>query len=127
MVFKKSEAFTLVELVIVAIVIAGLALLFGRGIMRRWEGIRKNQTKATISVLKGAVTEYYAEQGKLPDDIDEVHPYTDMKAMPKDGWDHEFEYNKQPDLRFKDLYRRYEIISYGPDGIESDNDIHDGE
>lgn len=124
---QKKEAFTLLELVVVAVIIGALALLFGRGILRRWEKIKVNQTKATLTTIKGAVFEYYGDKGKMPTDLDEVQPYLDSKEVPKDAWGNEFEYNAPP-VRYKEEgYKKYELFSTGSDGEESDDDIHTGE
>ena len=44
---------------------------------------------------------------------------------PKDGWANEIEYDSPP-MRRKEL-GKYELISFGPDGQESDDDIIVGE
>jgi len=121
----KKQAFSMIEILIVVMIIGALAVMVGRGIRRRLEKIKVNQTKTTIASIKGSLLEYYTEKGGYPKSLDEIASYFDKGIIPKDEWGNEFEYNKPP-VRYKNEYKKYEIYSLGPDEEESEDDIHNG-
>jgi general secretion pathway protein G len=141
MLSRKQDAFTLIEIMIVVIVIGVLATMVGPRIMKYWETIKLNQTKATIAGLQAGIQDYYGDVGSFPKRLDYLldspggkmaakwrGPYLKGKDLPLDPWNTEYEYNSPP-IRFKAEYRYkyYEIFSLGPDKEESADDIQAGE
>jgi general secretion pathway protein G len=142
MVIKKQDAFTLMEILIVVVVIGILATLLGPRIAGAWKTIKINQTKTILAQVKAGIGNYYGDVGSFPKQLDDLldppsdskraarwkGPYVKGKNLPEDGWGNAFEYNSPP-VRFgKEFrYQDYEIISLGPDGRESEDDMHDGE
>jgi len=135
---KTQSAFTLIEIMIVVVIIAVLALMAGPRIIKLMGGLKVSSTKATISALKGGIERYHQDMGTIPKTLDDLlenpggrkekfwdGPYIDKREIPVDGWNNEFEYHAPP-TRYKN-YRYYELYSLGDDEVESDNDIEIGE
>lgn len=135
---KKQDGFTLMEVLLAVVIIGVLAALIGPNIMKRIKQMNINATKATMASLQSAIREYKQEVGQFPKTLDDLiekpsgkaekfwdGPYLDKPQIPIDSWKNEYEYNIPP-VRFKD-YKYYEIISFGDDGMESENDLHVGD
>ncbi len=137
---KKKEAFTMMEILIVVVIIGFLFTVLGPRLMKQWEKIKVNQTKVQLGLLKSSIQEYYTDVGTFPKKLDDLVSapsgkleakwkghYTQKPELPEDQWNGEFEYNSPP-VRYKNEgYKFYEMYSLGPDGEESDDDIHVGE
>lgn len=133
---KKQGAFTLMEVMIAVVVMGILATLAGPQILKKLATIKLNQTKSTMSAIEAALSDYRQDMGPLPQRLDELvvrptgkgsdrwdGPYIKgAKEIPLDAWNNEFEYNKGQNIKHKDIYKYYEIISYGPTGEEDESD-----
>ena len=110
------QAFSLVEIMIVVVIIgllAGLVTFATTGIMER---AKRKKAFGDISTLKGAVDQYYLASGKLPDNREGLQVLVPqfIKGLPKDPWGNPYAY-VQPG---KNGTGTYDIISYGADGRE---------
>ena len=141
--FKKQEAFTMMEIMLVITVIAILFMLLRGPLTGAMKRMYIKTTTMTLNNIKQNLTEFRGDVGRFPTSkeglealIDRsvvaekdrkkwVAPYGD-KEIPKDGWNNEFVYNSPPQ-RYKKEYKLYELYSLGPDGEESTDDIDVGE
>lgn len=117
---KNKEAFTLIEILIVSVVIATLAMLFGGRVMKQWEKIKKNQTKTMLTSVKNAMIEYEVDEGKKAKSIDDLLKYFKGEP-PLDAWNNEIILNRPPE-RYTDKGWKYEIYSPGPDDDPDNED-----
>ena len=139
---KKQSAFTLMEVMIAVVVIGILATLAGPRVMKMLDKIKLNTTMGRMAAIETAIQNYREEMGPLPQRLEDIvvkptgkgsekwdGPYIKgAKELPIDAWNNEFEYNKGQNIKHKDVYRYYEIISYGPTGEEDESDyIHMGD
>ena len=101
---KQSKGFTLIELIIVITLIAGvMALVAGKVIQnKRQAEYRIAQTQ--ITTLAAAIDQYLSDVGELPDSLDQLTaapgnaegwlgPYAKAEEL-KDPWKRPFEYRK---------------------------------
>lgn len=140
---QKQSAFTIMEVLIAVVIIGILATLAGPRIMDILRGVKASKTKAGMAALQGGLERYQMDVGKLPKKLDALiempkelrgtprekkwnGPYIKGDDVLYDGWGEEYEYSAPP-TRFKKEFKYYEIISYGPNGEESDDDLKVGE
>ena len=69
---RKRSAFTLIEVMIVVVIIAVLALMAGPRIIKLMGGLKESTTKATISALKGGIERYHQDMGTVPRTLDDL-------------------------------------------------------
>lgn len=125
---KTQNAFTLVELLLVIVIIAGLAAM----IMPRLAG-RSEQAKIAIaktdviSNVPSALDLYELDNGKYPSNLQALlanpgglnswkGPY--IRRKPIDPWGNTYQY-RYPSTHGKD----YDLYSLGPDGVEGNDDV----
>lgn len=142
MISKKQNAFSLMEILIVIVIIGILSAMVGPRIMKAMKKIKETQTRNTLSTLQAAIGEYYGDVRRYPSRLDDLleqpaargpqrgkwrGPYAKEENL-EDAWGSPIEYNHPP-VRFKREgdYQSFELISLGPDLEESDDDIHMGE
>jgi general secretion pathway protein G len=136
---KKSDAFSMIEILVVVFIIGLLATLVGPNIMKLMTGGQRSAAQSTINALKAGLVDYRMDMGTLPDNLQALvkniknNPkwngsYLEGQTeVPKDPWDNDYIYNKPPQV-FKEKYKTYEIISYGADGQDTPQDkwLHSG-
>jgi len=127
----NQDGFTLIEIMVVIAIIGLLALM----IVPRFKGVT-NQAKTTkaqadISELQQQLDRYYLDNGFYPT-TDQglqalVNPPTSgrtpanyssdgyIQRLPKDPWGNPYAYQSDGNT--------YELKSFGPDGVESGDDI----
>ncbi len=133
---KKSEAFTLMEILMVVTIIGGLMAYFYPRITGYLIRQKVRRTSMTMLGIKGALTEYHFDMKKYPSQVEGLDALITQpvprgnwngKYLPSidtDEWGSELEYNSPPrDRSLGD----YEIVSYGPDKMPSEDDIVVGE
>ncbi len=135
---RSQGGFTLIEIMVVLIIIAGLAYIVGTNVIGRLDEARKEQTKIQIKQIESALKLFKIDNGFYPETqqgLDAlVNPpsvgripqryasdgYLEGHKVPLDQWGNEFIY-VGPD---QTQDGSFEIISPGPDGVyPSDEDI----
>ena len=117
---RRSNPFTLIEIMIVVVIIAMLAALVGPNILGSLDKAKVKSTKAQLVNLKSAVQQFYMDMSAYPASLQDLitnpgndkwnGPYLDAKNLPKDGWDGDFEYTVPGADNMP-----FDIISYGAD------------
>ena len=133
---KREAGFTLIELLLVVVIIGILAAIVVPKLTGRTEEAQIGATKATMTNIRTALGLYETDNGKYPaqeqgllaliekpttaPEPKKWRKYLDTSTVPKDAWEHEFEY-KNPGEKNPD---GYDLVSSGPDGqMGNDDDI----
>ncbi len=137
---KRVDAFTLLELMVVVVILGILAAFIVPRISKRPEDARVTKAKIEISNLEQALELYYLDNGEYPSteqglralieipqtgDIPEswkAGGYLAKSKVPRDPWGNEYVY-ASPGNHNED----YDLLSLGKDGVEGgegyDSDI----
>ncbi|MCI0499192.1 MAG: type II secretion system major pseudopilin GspG [Planctomycetales bacterium] len=125
---RKSNGFTLVELMAVLLIIALLAGLAATNFMGQTDKAKQITTKADLKTLHNAVNMFKLDTGRYPSEdvglIELIEQPTDVEgwnmegylgttSLPKDAWKSEFMFMLNPESG-----KPFVIISYGADGKE---------
>jgi general secretion pathway protein G len=129
--YQGQDGFTLIEMMVVILIIGLLALM----IVPRLKGVadraKRTKAQADISELKQALDRYYLDNGSYPT-TDQglqalVTPPTSgrvptnyeeggyIEKLPNDPWGQPYVYQSDGSS--------YVLKSYGPDGVQSQDDI----
>ena len=123
-----SAGFTLIELMVVAVVVAILAAAIIPSLVGRAEVARRSRAQADIAVLETALELFYLDMGHYPTTEQGLRalyfapaeeaekwrePYL-KKPLFEDPWGNEYVY-RSPGTHSS---QPYEIVSYGKDGEE---------
>lgn len=137
MTLKNYKAFTMIEIMLVVIIIGVLAAMVIPNLAGRGEQARQAAAKADIEAnLSSALDLYELDNGKypttqqgLPALVQEPTappaprnwngPYLKKRKIPLDPWGREYVYVAPGEHNKED----YDLSSYGPDGVESSDDI----
>jgi general secretion pathway protein G len=119
---RGREAFTLIEILLVVVIIGMLATIVTVSVPKHLEKARKSKAAADIGGLGVAIQSYYMEMGKYPASMDLLTQGDDPileKTIPKDPWGNDYIY------AFPGSHKpfKYDLKSLGGDGVESDDDI----
>ena len=117
---RRQRGFTILEIVIVFILLAGIMAFVGPKIFEQMGRAKSQEARIRIQQLAGQVEMYKLEVGKLPDDLQAL-----VRQPPgADRWNGP--YVKEPDLKdaWGNDYRytvpgqgkAYDIVSLGADG-----------
>ncbi len=135
--FKTKNAFTLIEIMLVVVIIGILAAMIVPNIAGRGEQARKSTARTDIEAnLPSALDLYEMDNGRFPTTEQGLKaliqkpsttpeatnwsgPYLKKKKMPLDPWGHEYIYSSPGAHNTDD----YDLSSYGQDGIESKDDV----
>jgi general secretion pathway protein G len=130
--FHRREAFTLIELLLVLVILATLAAIVVPRFARRGEEARITATKSQISSFETALDAFEVDNGYYPKGRNGLEdlvtqpkdapnwkgPY--LKNIPFDPWQHAYIY----ECPGKHNETSYDIMSVGPDGrVGGDDDI----
>lgn len=134
---KSQGGFTLIEIVVVLIIIAGLVSVVAPNIMKRLSDSNEKITRAKISNLETALKLFKVDNGFYPETGQGLNalnqfpstgrepkrwkgPYLEKSRAPTDAWTNEFIY-VGPDQTNNGTYI---IISVGEDAVaNTDDDI----
>lgn len=125
---KRKNAFTLVEVMAVLVIIGLLAAVAVQNFMGTTDKARVKTTQANLKVLHEQVQMFKLDTGRYPSeeaglmelieeptDVDDWQPggYIDSTELPPDGWKNDFVYQLDPESG-----KPFVVISYGADGEE---------
>ena len=134
---NNSCGFTLIEIMLVVIIIGILVSMLVPNIAGRSEQARKAAARTDIeSNLSTALDLYHMDSSQYPTTEQGLSalltaptaspvpaqwngPYLKKKKIPKDPWGHDYVY-VSPGTHNPDSY---DLSSWGPDGVESSDDI----
>lgn len=128
---KNQDGFTLIEIMVVILILGLLATIVVQSLRGAADKAKKVKAQADISELKTSLDRYYLDNGSYPT-TDQglqalVTPPTSgripnnytpggyIERLPKDPWGNAYFYQSDGST--------YVLKSYGPDGIESADDI----
>jgi len=120
---KRTQGFTLIELVVVLTILAMLAALVVPRLFKNVDKSKVNATKAQISNFETALDAYRLDVGSYPTTQQGLEalrtkpvgvehwdgPYL-AKELPMDPWGHPYQYKNPSE------HGDYEIVSLGGDG-----------
>lgn len=129
---KKQSGFTLIEIMVVIAIIAGLVAMVAPNVIESADKARVDTAKADISILSQAMDMYKLDNFKYPTTDEGIEALTTkpssaknwkqggyLKKSPQDPWGNEYQYIAESGS--------FEIWSYGADGQEGgegyDSDI----
>ena len=110
-----GRAFSLVEVMIVVVIIGLLAGVVTYATTGYLEKAKRKKAAADLSVLRGAVDQFYLDKGRLPDNREGLAVLAPgfVQSVPKDPWGRAYQYI-QPGRSGV----AFEVITYGADGRE---------
>jgi general secretion pathway protein G len=118
---SAQAGFTLVEIMVVIVILGLLATLVVPNVIGMSDDAKVTKAQTDVANIAGAV-KLYRMKGKLPDSLSVLTETNDkgggalLESLPKDPWGNDYE------LRV-DNPNVWEVISLGPDGVASEDDI----
>ena len=129
--FGAAQAFTLIELLLVLVILATLAAIVVPKFTRRSEQARITAARTEISYLEGALDAFEVDTGRYPtteeglsalveepNDVTNWHGAYIKRGVPSDPWGKPYLYQQPGDHNTTD----YDLYSYGPNGQEGGDD-----
>ncbi len=119
---RNSSAFTIIELMVVAIILAMLVTFVAPKIFSSFSRTKVNIAKAGIGTLEGAVERFRVECDVLP--VELVDLIKEPEDMEEGKWPGEYIKQKQLTDPWGNLYlyssdgTNFQICSLGADGLE---------
>lgn len=120
-----QAGFTLVELMVVIAIIAGLATIVGVNVLGALGDADRATAQAQIRTFSTALVSYKIQFNKFPGSLNDLvqnpknRNFLDSKTVPLDPWGNPYTYKSQG--------RNFTITSYGadgtPGGVDEDADI----
>lgn len=117
---RGQRGFTLMEIMVVIAIIGLIATVVAPNIMNRMTEAEIETTRVKMATLKSSISTYRRHTGKIPDTLEDLlepteknfgDAYIEKEDEIIDQWGQPFEYRKIDS-------RKFEILSYGPDGLE---------
>jgi general secretion pathway protein G len=80
----RARGFTLLELLFVLVIVALLAGIVGPMLINSIGHARESTLKEDLHVLRKAIDDYYADNGKYPDELDVLAGKRYLRGIPAD-------------------------------------------
>jgi general secretion pathway protein G len=133
---RRRRGFTLIELLVVIMILAILAAIIVPRVVSRTSDAKLAKAQSDMAGLRSALDQFRVDCDRYPTQEEGLAalreapqgvtgwkgPYI-TKELPMDPWNHDYLY-AQPGAAGPDSYA---IKSLGPDGVESDDDISEGD
>jgi general secretion pathway protein G len=124
---KRQRGFTILEIVIVFILLAGIMAFVGPKIFEQSDRAKAQEAKVRLLNLAGQIEMYKLEVGKYPDNLGALvrnpgidkwnGPYV-KEADLKDAWGNDYRY------AVPGTGKAYDLISLGADGKEGGEGVN---
>lgn len=129
--YKRLKGFTFLEVIVVVAILILLATLIIPRFAGRVDQAKKDKALLQVNEMSKALELYRLDNGFYPTTDQGLKALTEkpdsdpipkkwkryMDSVPTDPWENEYQYI-QPGV-----HKDFDLFSYGPDGIESDDDI----
>jgi general secretion pathway protein G len=117
---NRESGATFMEVLVTMAIIAILMTTVGLLVVPFIGNAQINTAKQNINTFRSALAQYYVTNFDYPDDTEwqtAIEPLLDGNKVPLDPWENDYIYMK-PGPNGED----YSISSWGPDGIEGNED-----
>lgn len=122
---QARSGFTLIEILIAVAIVGIMAAVVGPKMLDYLKTNKVKAAKQSLRSLNAAVESFYGDIAEFPDTLEDlikkpsneelakewVAPYIKGKSVPKDPWNHAYQYNKTSGAEHP-----YELYSYGAKG-----------
>jgi general secretion pathway protein G len=128
---RPEGGFTLIEILIVVVIIALIATVVGTNVFDAFGRGQAGAARAQLEGFEQAIKLFKLDTGRLPTSAEGLEAlvspgpsnvrnyhsdgYLDEPEVPVDPWGNAYHYETDG--------RRFTVISFGPDGVSSDDDI----
>ena len=129
---RRRRGFTLIELVIVAMILALLGTLVVPNIVKRFGKAKHNIARAKMKIVEQALIEFQVDCGRFPTDTEGLEALVVMPDELEDKWDGPYLKEKQlydpwdqPYLYLAEGERNpgsFDLASFGANGVQDEND-----
>lgn len=123
---RSEKGFSLIELIVVLVILGLLAAVVGPRVYDKLKSGKQQIAKIQIKGLEGALQLFSFDMGRYPTSSEGLEalirnpgsleswkgPYLDKSELPMDPWGKPYVY------RSPGQHGDYDLLSYGPDGIE---------
>jgi general secretion pathway protein G len=118
-----AAGFTLVEIMVVIVILGLLATMVVTNVVGASDDAKIKIAQTDVKTIAGAVKMYRITHSKLPENLEVLTEKNEkgggnwLEELKRDPWDHDYE------LREGNNQNDWEVVSLGPDGIQSEDDI----
>ncbi len=119
----KQSGFTLIEIMVVVVILGILAALIVPNIMERPDHARRVAAKIDVQNIVTALNMYRLDNFDYPNSLDELASGNTryLERVPHDPWKRDYQYQKGGHR--SGGRAKFDLYSYGRDGIEGGNDL----
>ena len=123
---KGNQAFTLIEIMVVLIIIAIMASFIIPSVINRPDEARITKVKNDIMALEGALDLYKLDNGRYPSNSEGLkvlvseEENTYLKRLPLDPWGHAYQFDNPGKFTKIDIYSFGADQKPGGSGIDKD-------
>lgn len=125
---RREEGFTLIELLVVLVILSLISGIAAPRVLDYLGDAKARASELQINALVGALDLFFLDMGRYPSEQEGLEalieprgiarwsgPYLQQAALPLDPWGRSYAYRVPSGGRF-------EIVSFGADGVEGGND-----